>query len=110
MKKTITVFGSSRPKQGEKDYINAMKLGRILGEINYNVCSGGYQGIMDAVSKGAIDMGSEAIGVTVDIYGAKSSEHLTKNIVCNSLQERLQTLVEKGDGYVILPGGTGHIA
>lgn len=107
MSKTITVFGSSRPKPGEKDYITAMKLGRILGEINFNVCSGGYQGIMDGVSKGAKDMGSATIGVTVDIFGAKPSEHLTEIIECHSLFERLEKLLEKGDGYVILPGGTG---
>lgn len=109
MSKTITVFGSSRPKPGEKDYITAMKLGRILGEINYDVCSGGYQGIMDAVSKGASDMGSKAIGITVDIYGATPSEYLTENFVCHTLFERIEKLIEIGDGYVILPGGTGTL-
>lgn len=109
MSKTITVFGSSRPKPGEKEYISAYKLGRILGEIEYTVCSGGYQGIMDAVSKGARDMNSKAIGVILEKNFSTPSKYLSKTIVCKTLFERIQTLLDKGDGYIILEGGTGTL-
>ena len=109
MKKTITVFGSSFPKPGDEEYILAYKLGRFLGESNFNVCSGGYRGIMDAVSKGVTETGGEAIGITVDLYNVKPSENLTKEIKCNSLFERIEKLIDTGDGYIILPGGTGTL-
>lgn len=107
MRKTVTVFGSSIPKPGDVEYETAYKLGKLLGENNLNVCSGGYQGIMDAVSKGATEAGTEAVGVTVNIYQSTPSKFLTQQIECNSLFERLTKLIELGDAYIILNGGTG---
>ena len=107
--KTITIFGSSLPKQGEKEYEDAYLIGKRLGEKGYNVCSGGFQGIMDAVSKGAKEAGGEAIGITVPLFGAQSSKYLTKEIQCNTLFERLDSLIAIADGFIILPGGTGTL-
>lgn len=109
MKKTITVFGSSQPREGQAEYETAYKLGALLAKNNYNVCTGGFQGIMDAVSKGAVENGAEAIGITVDIWSAPPSRYLTKEIKCDSLFERISNLVELGDAYIILQGGTGTL-
>ena len=109
MSKTITVFGSAKPLPGEKEYITAYKLGRILGEIEYEVCTGGYQGIMDAVSKGAKDMGSKAVGVILEKYFSNPSEHLSETIICKTLFERIETLLNRGDGFIVLEGGTGTL-
>lgn len=109
MSKTITVFGSSKPLAGEEEYEIAYHLGKKLGSNGFTVCSGGYQGIMDAVSKGAVESGSNAIGVTVDLFNAIPSIHLTKEIECHTLFERIQKLVELGDAYIILTGGTGTL-
>lgn len=107
--KIITVFGSSMPKPGEEEYESAYKLGRLLGEKGFNVCTGGYQGIMDAISKGASEFGVKVIGVTVDIFGAVPSKYLTQNIEFNNLFERINKLVELGAGFIILRGGTGTL-
>ncbi len=107
--KTVTIFGSSLPKEGEKEFQIAYKLGKELGKNGFNVCSGGYQGIMNAVSKGATEAGAEAIGITVDIFNAVPSKHLTKEIKCDSLFERIDKLISTGDAYVILNGGTGTL-
>jgi len=109
MKKTITIFGSSIPKQGETEYETAYKLGALLAVKGFNVCTGGYQGIMDAVSKGAVEKGAEAIGITVNLWGAVPTKYLTKEVKCLTLFERITKLVETGDGYVILQGGTGTL-
>jgi len=107
--KTITVFGSSLPKEGEKEFQTAYELGKKLGQNGFNVCSGGYQGIMNAVSKGAAETGAEAIGITVDIFNAAPSKYLTKEIQCDSLFERIEKLISTGDAYIILNGGTGTL-
>ena len=109
MKKTITVFGSSRPVEGEEEFNTAYNLGKLLAPKGFNICTGGYQGIMNAVSKGAIEAGAEAIGVTVDGWSAVPSKYLTKEIKCSNLNKRLEKLIESGDAYVILQGGTGTL-
>ncbi len=109
MKKTITVFGSSRPVDGEEEYIAAYKLGKLLAQNGFNVCTGGYQGIMNAVSKGAYENGAETIGVTINGWGSVTSKYLTKEIRCDNLNDRLAKLVENGDAYVVLQGGTGTL-
>ena len=108
-KKTVTVFGSSLPKEGDKEFETAYRLGRILAHKKFNVCTGGYKGIMDAVSKGATEKGGEAIGVTVGLWHVKPSSHLTKEIRCHTLFDRVTKLFEIGDAYVILQGGTGTL-
>lgn len=108
-KKTITIFGSSKPKTEEEEYKTAYVLGRLLGENNFNVCSGGYYGIMEAVSKGAVEIGGDATGVTIEGWQSKGNAYLTNEIKCNSLFERLDKLIEIGDAYVILQGGTGTL-
>jgi len=109
MSRTVTVFGSSKPLSGEEEYEAAYKLGRLLGESGFSVCTGGYQGIMDAVSKGASEFNVDVIGVTVDLFSAVPSKHLTSQIHCNSLFERIEKLIEIGDAYIILRGGTGTL-
>jgi uncharacterized protein (TIGR00730 family) len=108
-KKFVTIFGSSMPKPGEDEYETAYRLGKILAENNLNVCNGGFQGIMDAVSKGAVENGAESIGVTLDIYNVSASKHLTTQIETHSLFERLTKLVEIGDAFIVLQGGTGTL-
>ncbi|PIW69333.1 MAG: DNA-binding protein [Ignavibacteriales bacterium CG12_big_fil_rev_8_21_14_0_65_30_8] len=107
MKRTITVFGSSLPIEGEEQFIFAEELGKELALNNFDVCTGGFAGIMNAVSKGATLNGGKAIGVTVNLWNAKPSKYLTEEIKCKTLFERIEKLVSLGDGYVVLQGGTG---
>lgn len=108
-RKTVTVFGSSKPLPGEEEYEIGYRLGAKLGKAGFNVCTGGYHGIMDAVSKGAAEQGTEAIGVTVSHFKGDPSGHLTRNIKSVTLLERLSKLIEHGDAYIILQGGTGTL-
>jgi hypothetical protein len=108
-KKFVTIFGSSIPKPGDVEYETAYILGKILAKEKINVCTGGFQGIMDAASKGAVENGAEAIGVTIEIYHANASKYLTQQIVTKTLFERLKNLMEIGDAYIVLRGGTGTL-
>ena len=108
-KKTITIFGSSLPKEEDVEFNTAYKLGKILAQNNFNVCTGGYKGIMTAVSQAAAENGAEVIGVTVNNWGVVPNKYLTKEIRCQSLFERITKLVEIGDAYVVLQGGTGTL-
>lgn len=109
MKKTVTVFGSSLPIEGDAEFETAYRLGSLLAQKGFSVCTGGYQGIMNAVSKGAYENQGEAIGILVDFWNSTPSNYLTKKIECDTLFERIEKLMNAGDAYVILQGGTGTL-
>lgn len=109
MIKTITVFGSSKAVETDEQYKLAYELGVLLAKNGFDICTGGFFGIMEAVSKGAVENGGEAIGVTVNNWGLDANKYLTKEIKCSSLFERINKLIEAGEGFVILQGGTGTL-
>jgi uncharacterized protein (TIGR00730 family) len=109
MKKSVTVFGSAMPLPGEAEYETAYELGKLLAKNGFDVISGGYLGIMEAVSKGAIESGGSATGITLNYVKRKPNAYLNKIIGCNNLFERISKLIELGDAYVILQGGTGTL-
>jgi uncharacterized protein (TIGR00730 family) len=109
MKKIITVFGSSKPINNEEQYLTAYNLSKQLALSGFDICTGGFNGIMEAASKGAVEGGAEAIGVTVNLWSGRTNKYLTKEIVCDTLFQRIDKLIELGDGFVVLQGGTGTL-
>lgn len=109
MSKTVTVFGSSIPRPKDEEYETAYRLGKTLAENGFNVCTGGYGGIMEAVSKGASEKGRIVYGVTVKSFLSKPNKYLTEEVRCNTLLERIGRLIELGDAYIVLRGGTGTL-
>ena len=107
--KTITIFGSSGPRPGDHAYENAFILGTALATNGYAVCNGGYAGTMEAAARGARSAAGHTIGVTCRIFDRTPNEWIIEEILTPSLEERLKTLVMKGDGFVLLPGGTGTL-
>jgi len=41
--------------------------------------------------------------------GFTSNKYLTEEIICTSLFDRITKLIQYGDGYVVLQGGTGTL-
>ncbi|MFZ0639762.1 MAG: LOG family protein [Candidatus Acidiferrales bacterium] len=107
--KIITVFGSSRPREGDSHYALAQKLGAQLAARGFTVCSGGYGGVMEAVSRGAKDAGGRTLGITAEFFNAPVNRWIDEVISVKTWQERLFALIERGSGYVACPGGTGTL-
>ncbi|MBD3409758.1 MAG: LOG family protein [Ignavibacteriales bacterium] len=107
--RTVTVFGSSAPKPGEPEYEAAVGLGAALGAAGVGTCTGGYGGVMEAVSKGAREAGAEATGVTIVGGWGEANRYLTRVLERGTLFARIETLIGEGDAYVALPGGTGTL-
>jgi uncharacterized protein (TIGR00730 family) len=105
----VTVFGSSRPREGDADYQEARLLGRALGESGYGVCSGGYSGVMEAVSRGAKEAGGKTYGVTAEFFKAKLNPWIDVEVRVATWQERLFELIRVADGFVACKGGTGTL-
>ena len=108
-RKTITIFGSSRPLPGDPDYEIACELGSLLSLAGFTICNGGYGGTMEAAARGAKEAGGSTIGVTMEFVSAQANPWIDKNIVVKTLVERLLKLIELGDAYVVLRGGTGTL-
>jgi uncharacterized protein (TIGR00730 family) len=105
----ITVFGSSRPRPGDAHYDEAQQLGGALASKGFIVCSGGYGGVMEAVSRGAQEAGGRTLGVTAEFFRAHANKWVEEEIRVPTWQERLFELIRRGHGYVICPGGTGTL-
>lgn len=108
-KKIITIFGSSLPREGEQQYADAYRLGELLARNNFDLCTGGNMGIMEAVSKAAVNNGARAIGITLNGSFGSCNGFLSEHIICNTLPERINRLTDIGDGFLVLQGGTGTL-
>jgi uncharacterized protein (TIGR00730 family) len=109
MNKTITIFGSAIPNESDAQYKFAYQLGSALAQNGFNICSGGYGGIMEAVSKGAYDNAGFVYGVTIDLWDKEPNSYITVEVREQKLFDRITKLTELGDAYIILQGGTGTL-
>ena len=106
----VTVFGSSRPREGHGDYEDARVLGRALAKHGFAVCSGGYGGVMEAVSRGAKEADGKTYGITADFFSsARVNAWIDVEIRKQTWQERLFELIHRGHGFVACKGGTGTL-
>src|SRR5665811_940652 len=109
---TIAVIGSSRTQSNDQDYLDAQRLGRLLAQAELTVASGGYGGLMEAVSEGAQSVGGAVIGVTApDVFPgrARVNEYVTDEQPADTLTERIHQLIYHSDGVVALPGSIGTL-
>jgi uncharacterized protein (TIGR00730 family) len=110
----VTVFGGSRVEPDTEEYLAALELGRALATRGFAVVTGGYNGIMEAVSRGAKEAGGLAIGVTVDIiaraFERVPNSYVDQEVKTAALLERIDKMVELGSAFVVLPGGAGTLA
>ncbi len=113
-KKSIAVFGGSSPRPNEPAYLEAERLGQLLGQAGCTVLNGGYAGTMEAVSKGAAQAGGQVIGVTCAAIeswrGSKPNAYIQQEQRCETLGERLEFLINNCEAAIALPGGIGTLA
>ena len=105
----ITVFGGSRCGPDTAEYQEALKLGRLLVESGFDVCSGGYAGVMEAISRGAHEAGGHVIGVTMEQFTSAPNPYLKKIEPSADFYSRLQILIRESAGYIALRGGMGTV-
>jgi uncharacterized protein (TIGR00730 family) len=108
--KIVTIFGTSKAKPADSVFTLALEMGRLLARAGFTVANGGYGGTMLAAAKGASEAGGQVIGITCSAFkSSKANEYVTREIVTDSLDERLDKLIELGHAYIVLPGGTGTL-
>ena len=104
---TITIFGSAFSTEDSYEWKKAFNAGRILSGNGINIATGGYKGVMEAASKGCGDSSTDRIGVILE--DSEPNPYINKVVKTNSYFERLIKLIEIGDSYLVLPGGSGTL-
>ena len=64
---------------------------------------------MEAVSKGVVENGGNATGITLQHINSPANRYITEEIRCKTLFERITELIHRGDAYIVLQGGTGTL-
>ena len=73
------------------------------------MATGGYSGVMEAVSRGAAEAGGTVFGVVARALPGRSNPWVEHELVVETWEQRLFQLITQGDGYVACPGATGTL-
>jgi uncharacterized protein (TIGR00730 family) len=107
----IAVFGSSEPRPGDREYDWAYEVGARLAAAGYTVVTGAYGGVMEGASRGAVEAGGCTLGVACELFGDRSpNAWLTERIFAPDLHDRTRLLVDRAQGFLVLPGKAGTLA
>jgi uncharacterized protein (TIGR00730 family) len=107
----VAVFGSSEPPEGDPLYELAREVGGALARAGFGVMTGGYGGVMEGASRGAVEAGGTAVGVTCATFsGRQPNRYLTERRDTADLIARTGTLVTAACGYIVLHGKSGTLA
>ncbi|HLW72058.1 MAG TPA: LOG family protein [Candidatus Binataceae bacterium] len=106
----ITVFGSAQARRGGRLYAESQRMGELLGQAGFDLMTGGYDGVMEAISRGGAEAGAHVTGVTLDRFGSVVNAHVVDEIRTTNFYERFTWLIDRADGYVAMHGGIGTLA
>ncbi len=108
----VAVFGSSLTTPEEDDYRLGRQLGELLAGDGHIVFTGGYGGLMEAVSEGAAGAGGHVVGVTAAaVFPSRSgaNRHVSQIIDARTLAHRIHRIVDGTDASIALPGSIGTL-
>jgi uncharacterized protein (TIGR00730 family) len=106
----IAIFGSGGSQPDDDAFKLAEKIGLLLAEAGFTIINGGYGGTMLAAAKSSSRAGGKTIGVTCKAFGAgRANKYISREIVTETLDERLFTLIKTAQAYIVLPGSTGTL-
>ncbi|MDX6404435.1 MAG: hypothetical protein QOH70_1890 [Blastocatellia bacterium] len=105
----VTIFGGSKCREGDPEYTQALRVGELLADSGFTICTGGYAGVMEAASRGAHERGGRVLGITMNQFKAEPNRYLTEKVPSEHFYERLQKLITQSVGYIALRGGMGTV-
>ena len=106
----VGILGSARLEAGDPRYEAGVLVGRRLAEAGFGVMTGGYGGVMEAVSRGAAEAGGEVVGLPVRRWpDLEPNQWITRRVWVDSFAGRLPWLASCV-ALVALDGGIGTLA
>ncbi len=110
--RVVVVFGASAPRPGESDYEAGMACGAGLARAGLSVATGGYGGVMEAVSRGASEAGGHVIGITApEVFPGRvgANPWVAEELPSPTIPLRIARLLEISDAAIALPGSIGTL-
>jgi len=105
----VTIFGGSKCRESDPEYAQARRVGELLAEAGFTICTGGYLGVMEAASRGARERGGRVIGIVMNQFKAEPNRYLTEKVASPHFYERLQRLITRSVGFIAIRGGMGTV-
>lgn len=108
----VTVFGSTRVKEGDAEYQLGETMGCLLAEAGFGVITGGGLGAMEAANRGAQTHGGESIGFNIKLPNQQHANpyvHPDKLVTFEYFFVRKVMFLKYSQAFVVLPGGFGTL-
>lgn len=106
----VSIFGSARCKEGDKDYEMAKTIASKLAERGFAVITGGGPGIMEAGNKGAMSVGGRSIGLNIKLpHEQKPNPYQSIGLDFKYFFVRKLMFVKYAMAFIIMPGGFGTL-
>jgi uncharacterized protein (TIGR00730 family) len=112
MTRAITVFSSSSTSVDRRYFEAASALGGAIAREGWSLVYGGNRvGPMGALADAVREAGGKVIGITPRLFHDHGvvDHHCDELIVTDTMRQRKQLLEDRGDAFVILPGGPGTL-
>jgi uncharacterized protein (TIGR00725 family) len=104
---SIAVLGSSRAAESSPDYQHAVTIGHEIARRGGRVVCGGGGGVMEAVCRGAAEIGGRSLGLVV---GAAEPNRFVTDVAREAdLAGRLKRLPDESAAAIFLPRGLGTL-
>jgi len=110
--RTITIYASASSKISSVYFEAAAKLGKLFAEHSITcVNGGGINGLMSAISNAVLENGGNVCGVIPQFMFDKGWIHpkIQEVIITPDMHSRKQTMAERSDACIALPGGVGTL-
>jgi uncharacterized protein (TIGR00730 family) len=109
MERIVTIFGGAKCGEESEEYGQARRLGQLLAEDGFTICTGGYLGVMEGASRGARERGGRVLGIVMNQFKSEPNRYLTDKVASAHFYERLQNLITRSVGFIALRGGAGTV-
>ena len=106
--RAVTVFGSARTPPEHPHYEMGRLLGQGLARDGWAVITGGGPGLMEAVNRGATEVGGLSVGLGIELpFEQRFNDWVELGINFRYFFARKTMFVKYAQAFVILPGGFG---
>ena len=125
--RSITMFGSRRPKAGSEEYENGRSVSKLFASKGFRVVSGGYNGMMEAASRGASEGAAllsqeekdadDCAGMVKGVLAPRvfatrvstGNQYITHSSIARNLSDRIHFLLRDSEYYVTFGGTIGTV-
>ena len=106
----IVVYCSSHNNLDDKYRKLAQALGAWIGQNGHTLVYGGSNaGLMHVTASAVHEAGGHVVGVIPEIFRHRIDPVCDEVVYTADLAERKQVMIERGDIFVVLPGGIGTL-